>query len=42
MFPCVMEKPTFPTKEATTDKKNLFLLSGRAISPCKHKSLQKK
>ena len=41
MFPCFMEKPAFPTRDAPIDKRNLFLLSGRAVSGCRHKSLQK-
>ena len=28
IFPGVMEKPAFPTKDAPIDKRNLFLLSG--------------
>ena len=40
MFPCVMEKPAFPTRDAPIDKRNFFLISGRAISRCRHKSLQ--
>ena len=41
MFPCVMEKSAFPIRDAPIDKRNLFLLSGRAVSHCRHKSLQK-
>ena len=37
-----MEKPAFPTRDAPRDKRNLFLLSGRAISRCRQKSLQGK
>ena len=32
MFPCVMEKPAFPTRDAQIYKKNLFVLNGRAVS----------
>ena len=39
MFPCVMEKPAFPTRDEPLDKTNLFVLSGRAVSRCRHKSL---
>ena len=42
MFPCVMEKPAFATRDAPIDKRNLFLLSWWAISRCKHKSLKEK
>ena len=42
MFPCVMEKPVFPTRDVPIDKRNLFLLSGRAVSRCRDKSLQEK
>ena len=42
MFPCVVEKPTFPTRDAPIDKRNLFLLSERAVSRCRHKSLKEK
>ena len=42
MFPCVMEKPAFPTRDAPMDKRNLFLLSGRTVSRCTRKSLQEK
>ena len=41
MSPCVMEKPAFPTRDAI-DKINLFLLSRRAVSRCRHKNLHKK
>ena len=41
LFPFVMEKSAFPTRDAI-DKRNLFLLSGRAVSCCRHKSLHKK
>ena len=37
-----MEKPAFPTRDAQIDKRNLFPLSQRAVSLCRHKSLQKK
>ena len=40
MFP--MEQPAFPTRNAPIDKRNLFLLSGRAVSRCWHKNLQEK
>ena len=42
MFPCFREKPAFPTRDAPIDKRNLFLLSGRAVFRCRHKSLQEK
>ena len=42
MFPCVMEKPAFPARDAPIDKRNLFLLIGRAVSRCRHTSLQEK
>ena len=32
MFLCVIEKLVFPTMDAPIDKRNLFLLSGRAVS----------
>ena len=31
-----------PIKDLPIDKKNLFLLSGRAVSRCSHKTLQEK
>ena len=37
-----MEKPAFPTRDAPIDKRNLFLLRGRVVSRCRHKSLQGK
>ena len=42
IFPCVMEKPAFPTRDAPIDKRNVFLLSRRAVSRCRHKSLHEK
>ena len=42
MLPFVMEKPAFPTRDAKIDKRNLFLLSERAVSRCEHKGLQGK
>ena len=42
MFPSVMKKPAFPTRDAQIDKRSLFLLRGRAVSGCRHKSLQEK
>ena len=42
MFPCAMEKTAFPTRDALIHKRNLFLLSGRAVSHCRQKSLQEK
>ena len=38
MFPCLMEKPAFSTRDAPIDKTNLFLLSGRTVSRCKYKN----
>ena len=32
MFPGVIEKPAFSTRDAPIDKRNLFVLSGRAVS----------
>ena len=37
-----MEKPAFPTKDAPIDKRNLFLLGGRAVSHCREKRLLEK
>ena len=37
-----MEKLAFPTRDPPIDKTNLFLLSGRADSRGRHKSLQEK
>ena len=42
VFLCFREKPAFPTRDTPTDKRNLILLSGRAIFRCRHKGLQKK
>ena len=42
MFPCVMEKPAFPTRDAPIGKRKLFQQSGRAVSRCGHESLQEK
>ena len=42
IFPCVTEKPAFPTRDAPIDKRNVFLLSRRAVSRCRHKSLHEK
>ena len=42
MFSCFREKPAFPTGDAPIDKRNLFLLSGRAVFRCRQKSLQEK
>ena len=42
MFSCVMEKPAFPNRDAPIDRRNLFLLSGRAVSNFRHKSLKEK
>ena len=39
MFPRVMERPAFPIKDASLDKRNLFLLTRRAVSRCRHKKL---
>ena len=36
-----MEKPAFPTRDAPIGKRNLFLLSGRAVSSCRHKIMEK-
>ena len=41
MFPCIMEKPAFPIRDTPIDERNLFLPSGRAVSRCRHKILQK-
>ena len=41
MFPCFREKPVFSTRDARLDKRNLFLLSGRAAFRSRHKILQK-
>ena len=41
-FPCVREKPVFPTTHVPTDKRNQFLLCGRAVFRCSHKRLQKR
>ena len=42
VFLFIMEKPAFSTKDALAGKKNLFLLSRKAVSRCRHKSLHKK
>ena len=42
MFPCFREKPAFPTRDELIDKRNFFLLSGRAVFRCRHKNLQEK
>ena len=42
MLPFVMEKPAFPTRDTRIDQRNLFLLSERAVSRCRHKGLQGK
>ena len=42
VFPCVMQKTTFPSRNTPIDKRNLFLLSGRVVSHFRHESLQKK
>ena len=42
MFPCIMVKPVFPTRDAPIDQRNLFLLSGKAVSSCRHKSFHEK
>ena len=42
MFPCVMEKTTFPSSNTPIDKRNLFLLSGIVVSNFRHESLQEK
>ena len=42
MFPCFREKPVFSTRDAPIDKRNLLLLSGRAVFRCRHKGLQEK
>ena len=42
IFPCVTEKPAFPTRDAPIDKRNVFLLSRRAVNHCRHKSLHEK
>ena len=42
MFPCFREKPGFPTRDAPVDKRNLFLLSGRAVFRCRYKTSQEK
>ena len=42
VFPCIKEKPAFPTTVTLIDKKNLFLLSERAVSHCRGKCLQEK
>ena len=42
MFPCVMEKPAFPTRDTPIDKRNLLPLSGRAVFRCRHKRLHEK
>ena len=42
MFPYFREKPAFPTRDATIDKRNLFLLNRRAVFRCRHESLQEK
>ena len=41
MIPCFRDKPVFSTRDARLDKRNLFLLSGRAVFRSRHKSLQK-
>ena len=38
----LLEKPAFPTKDALIDKRNLFLLGGRAVSRCRQKRLLEK
>ena len=42
VFPCVMQKTTFPSRNTPIDKRNLFLLSGRVVSHFRHESLQEK
>ena len=42
MIPSVMDKPVFPTRDEPIDQRNLFLLSGKAVSRCKLNSLQEK
>ena len=42
MFPCFREKPTFSTRDASIDKRNLILLNGRAVFHCRHKSFREK
>ena len=42
MFSCVMEKPASPNRDAPIDRRNLFLLSGRAVSSFRHKNLKEK
>ena len=38
IFPCVMEKPAFSTRDAPIDKRNVFLLSRRAVFRFRDKS----
>ena len=42
LFPCIKEKPAFPITDAQIDKRNLFLISGRTVPRCRHKSFQEK
>ena len=37
-----MEKPAFPTSDAPIYERNFFLLRGRVVSRCRHKSFQEK
>ena len=39
-FHVLGEKPVFPARDALIDKRNLFLLSGRAVFRCMHKHLE--
>ena len=42
MLPWFRQRQAFPTAHAPIHKKKLFLLSGRAVFRCGHKSLQEK
>ena len=42
MFPGFREKPAFPARDASINKRNLFLLSGRVVFHCRHKSQPEK
>ena len=37
-----MEKQAFPTSDAPIYERNFFLLRGRVVSRCRHKSFQEK
>ena len=41
IFPCVMKKPAFATRDESIDKLNLFFLSGRTVSRCRRKRKEK-